>query len=141
MAENGLIYLLCHSDGLDVVWPKVSDFINRAIERADLPEFTMTQAYIDIYTDKAELWIFHDAERIWGIVVAKFLHINNYPVYDLYITAGDEFERWARMIEPIEQRARELGARRLDISGRRGWLRTYRDIGFKELYTTMGKEL
>lgn len=141
MAEDGLDVLLCHGDELPTVWPKVQKFFERAIERADLPEFNLTQAYLDVATDAAELWVFHDEDRVWGIVVGKLLVINNYSVYDLYITAGDEFERWAHMIKPIEKRAYELGAKRLDISGRRGWLRAYRDFGFKELYTTIGKEL
>lgn len=141
MAENGLTWLLCHGDELPNVWPKVMEFIKRAIDRADLPEFNLTQAYLDVASDAAELWVFHDKERVWGIVVAKHIIVNRFPIYDLYITAGDAFEKWADMIEVIEARARELGAKRLDISGRRGWLRAYRDVGFKELYTIIGKEL
>ena len=141
MAQDGLNWLLCHADALPMVWSKVQEFVERAVERADLPEFNLTQAYTDVATDEAEMWVFHDEERVWGIVVAKSIIVNRFPIYDLYITAGDDFERWAHMIEPIEARARELGAKRLDISGRRGWLRAYRDIGFKELYTTIGKEL
>ena len=141
MAQDGLSLLLCHSDELPTVWPKVQEFVERAVERAALPEFNLTQAYLDVATDAAELWIFHDEDRVWGIVVGKLIVVNRFSIYDLYITAGDEFERWSHMIKPIETRARELGASRLDISGRRGWLRTYRDVGFKELYTTMGKVL
>lgn len=141
MAQDGLMHLLVHGDMVDTFWPAVEDFFASAIDRAALPEFTLAKAYIDIKSDAAELWIFNDETRIWGIVVGKFIQLNGFPVYDLYITAGDDMHRWLDKIEPIEERARELGAKRLDISGRRGWVRMYRNAGFKELYTTMGKEL
>lgn len=141
MAQDRLMHLLVHGDMVDEFWPVVEDFFALAIDRAALPEFTLANAYVDVKSDAAELWIFNDESRVWGIVVGKLVYVNGFPIYDLYITAGDDMRRWLDKIEPIEIRARELGAKRLDISGRRGWVRMYRDMGFKELYTTMGKEL
>jgi len=135
------MHLLVHGDMVDAFWPVVEEFFARAVKRADLPEFTLAAVYIDIKSDNAELWIFNDDNRIYGIVVATFTYARGFPIYELYVTAGDEIERWANQISIIEERARELGAKRLDISGRRGWLRMYRDNGFSELYTVIGKEL
>lgn len=141
MEENGLNHLLCHGDQIDLVWPSVAEYMASAAERADLPEFNLQVAYDDVKQNRGELWVFHDEARVWGIVVGRFNIYHGFPVYELYVTAGDEMENWLGKIRDIEERARSLGAKRLDIHGRRGWLRVFKEQNFHELYTAVGKEL
>lgn len=130
MEKNGLNHLLCHADSIDLVWPSVVKYVQAAVNRCGLPEFLLYDAYKDVKENRAELWVFHDENRVWGIVIGRMRTYNEYPLYELYVTAGDEMHRWTDKIVVIEEHARERGALRLDIYGRRGWLKVFKDQNF-----------
>ena len=62
----------------------------------------------------------------------------------LAVDTGEDV-RWEdyqeEALEPVIKMAREAGLDRIEFTGRRGWLRKLKSIGWKEQYITMDMEL
>ncbi len=54
-------------------------------------------------------------------------------------TAGTQMERWVHLLVEVEKWAAELGCQTIEIEGRRGWGRIFKD--YRESYRVFAKEL
>lgn len=60
--------------------------------------------------------------------------------FHVWLAGGDLAE--LRSSQPqLEDYARRLGCSRISIAGRRGWVRAIEDLGYREKYTTIVKEI
>lgn len=97
----------------------------------------------------------HTIRDIWkGIVDGRFFFwpgkesaiitdIEVYPqrrVMHIFLAGGD-LDELLEMEKSVEAFARDIHCNSLSISGRRGWLRVFKDDGWQEVCTTIAKEL
>lgn len=55
--------------------------------------------------------------------------------------AGGDLEELRTSQPMLEEYARRFGCSRISITGRRGWVRAVADLGYREKFTTVVKEL
>jgi hypothetical protein len=106
-----------------IIWPEVSHWIKRAMERGDLGTFVDTEA--DVLSGRALLWLAWDAPKIEAAVVTKLGRSEKTKSCVIVACGGERSERWASLIEQIENYARAEGCDAVRIFGRRGWARVY----------------
>lgn len=97
----------------------------------------------------------HTLEDIWNGVVrgdfqfwpgeksAIITEIQIYPqtkVMHIFLAGGD-LEELLQMEKSVRAYAQTIGCNSMSISGRRGWLRIFERDGWKEVCTTIAKEL
>ena len=74
---------------------------------------------------------------------AMVCEVQTYPQlksFHVWLAGGDLAE--IRSSQPkLEDYARRLGCRRISIAGRRGWVRAIEDLGYREKFTTIIKEI
>lgn len=97
----------------------------------------------------------HTLEDIWNGVVrgdfqfwpgdksAVITEIQIYPqtkVMHIFLAGGD-LEELLQMEKSVRAYAQTIGCNSMSISGRRGWVRIFERDGWKEVCTTIAKEL
>lgn len=97
----------------------------------------------------------HTLDDIWNGVVrgdlqfwpgdksAIITEIQIYPqtkVMHIFLAGGD-LEELLEMEKSVRAYAKTIGCNSMSISGRRGWLRIFERDGWKEICTTIAKEL
>lgn len=97
----------------------------------------------------------HTLDDIWNGVVrgdfqfwpgdksAVITEIQIYPqtkVMHIFLAGGD-LEELLQMEKSVRAYAQTIGCNSMSISGRRGWLRIFERDGWKEVCTTIAKEL
>lgn len=94
-----------------------------------------------------------DVER--GILAGRFalvplersalvLERVDYPQYralHVFLAGGELSEIKAYFDHQLPEIARANGCKKMTISGRRGWVRALKDIGFSEAYTTITRDV
>lgn len=96
----------------------------------------------------------HTIDDIWDGVVQGRYHfwpgeksaiitdIEVYPqrrVMHIFLAGGD-LDELLEMEKSVEAFAQSIGCNSVSISGRRGWLRVFKDDGWQEICTTIAKE-
>lgn len=81
---------------------------------------------------------FWPADRCCAIT--EIVTYPNRKVLHIFLAAGDK-DQIVEMNASAEEFAKIMGCNALSIAGRRGWVRELKDHGYKELLTTVVKEL
>ena len=114
------------------VWPQAKEHLAAAIETTG-GTHTPEDVFKAIYNGNAQLWV---GNRSAGVT-----EVSIYPqskAIRIFLAGGD-FEEMKYMGRILEAGAKKLGFDRIEIGGRRGFLRTL--PGYKELCTYMYKTL
>ena len=85
---------------------------------------------------RATLWV-----RDNSVAVTNIIDCPQGRRFNIWVAAGDMQELIAEMYPEFEKQAREFGCKTVTITGRRGWVRAMKDVGFKEVATVVAKEL
>ncbi len=110
---------------VDLIWPEVSYWIKRAMERGDLGTFDRVED--DVLNGHALLWLALVWPDIEGVAVTQIGRTEKSKVCTIIACGGRHMSRWLSAIAPIEQYAREQGCDVVRILGRKGWLRALKD--------------
>ena len=116
----------------EVQWERCKPLIEKAIE------------YQDSYTiDDVEAKIGNGIALLWPgkqtAIVTEFVVFPNKKVLHILCIAG-KYEEVEEIYKSIENYAREIGIDKITGSGRKGWLRKVKHLGFKQEYM-ISKEL
>lgn len=76
-------------------------------------------------------------DLLMGACIAR--EINGFARKVLITTLGGDKADWNKAISDFSRQLKHAGYERLEVQGRRGWLRSLND--FEEMHTTIGKEL
>lgn len=77
----------------------------------------------DVLGGNAYLWLAMDGGSLMGVVVTKVTTEPDHRLCTILACAGQDWERYAWMIETLEDYARKEGCQRMEICGRPGWMR------------------
>lgn len=106
------------------IWPQARDLIRAAIEQTDLSEFADIEA--QILSGDQLLWL-AISDHIEAAATTHLIKTSGKPVLIVTACSGHQRERWLPLFARIENYARQEGASRVRIYGRKGWQRVLAD--------------
>lgn len=113
---------LCCCDPATVhqIWPQAAPLIRAAIERTDLSDFAMIEK--QVLAGDQLLWL-AISDHIEAAATTHLVKTPGRPVCILTACSGAQRERWLPLFSQIERYAKDEGASRMRIFGRKGWER------------------
>lgn len=129
------------ADHLDLYWPVVRDWIDRAVQDA-ANCWTADDVLRDLRAREMQLWV------VWGTMEAPTCALVT-EVYEtaagrtcaIPIVGGDLALECLDLLGVIEQWAKNQGCVRLRGEGRKGWERALRGHGWRAITTQVEKRL
>ena len=127
---------LVQSKYLDVVWPKVSEFIKRSIDYS-YGRWSVEDVYRFISEGKMVLWIADDNNTI---VAASVTIVSEYPskkFLGIQFLGGSSMDMWKEDgLDIIKNFARKCGCDGIEVIGRKGFGKYLTEKGFTMPYVT-----
>lgn len=105
---------------------------------------TLDAVYASLLDRKAQLWMafLPDNNRILCSCVTDIQQWESgYITCRVLLVGGERIELWRHLIRQLEAYAMDEGAHALEVIGRKGWERIFRDDGFAHSETTLVKGL
>jgi hypothetical protein len=131
-----------HSGHLHYVWDQVWPILDRAFQhtRGEYPRHFIWEA---LQEKEWQLWILFDEETddISGAALTRLEKYPNFIVCHLIAAAGATQWDWKAALPIMERWAIDQGAKYFRWWGRKGTFRMAKDVGFKQDYVVLTKEL
>lgn len=128
--------LLTPKKYLEYTWNKVNHIIahdrvlNNWTDKEDL--------YSLLKNDKADLWVSSTFKS--ALIASLYVRKDNSKTYVVnYMASLEDDEDWTQAIEAIEEHAKVIGCSSIQIKGRRGWKKIFKD--YKEVQITLERKL
>jgi hypothetical protein len=136
-----IIAKLIAPEDVNGVWASAGPLISMALNHAK-GEVLIEDVKDDLVSGNARLMVFSENGQY---IAAAVMVVMTYPrkrVLMVPYAGGVEMEKWAiEGMRAVERLALEMGLDSVYIVGRKGWGRVFKDSGFSEYSTIIGKEL
>lgn len=103
------------------IWPHVRVMIKRAVEATDLS--SIEELENDVLSGRQLLWLAWLDGKIMASATTHLIKPREDKVCVLTACAGRHRETWMPLRARIEQYARDEGAKKMQLFGRKGWER------------------
>lgn len=117
-------------------WPYVEPWLRLPCEACGV--WTIEEAQERCHSGHAALWIIFDNTNAVGALVTE---CEGESAWVALIGGSGALRGVKNNIELIETWARDQGAKRMQMAGRKGWIRVLRHYGYQADGTTVQKEL
>ena len=126
--------LLVQPEQVNSVWSIVEPYL----ARVESYRLNTSHLYQWLINGQQQLWLCLSDQKIVGACVTAFI---DYPMARVLevSTLGGDGGNWNEMMLDVEQYAKSCGCSRIEIVGRKGWLRALE--GYAPIQTTISKEL
>lgn len=128
----------CPAGFVDRVWHLVAPMIMRALKR-DGNRTPIHQVYEQIKLEDKQLWLAVRDTEILAAGVTTILDYRNKRVLLFEYAGGKDIKRWAHLRFTLEEFAREKGCQEIEILGRKGFTRLFKD--YTPTFIVMRKSL
>jgi hypothetical protein len=129
--------LLCvDPKNIQQVWPQARDLIRAAIEQTGLSEFSDIET--QVLSGDQLLWL-AISDHIEAAATTHLIKTSGKPVLTVTACSGHQRERWLPLFSRIENYAKQEGASRVRIYGRKGWERVLE--GYRTEYVILERQL
>lgn len=122
------------------IWPMVGKHLQKAIDK-NPGLYTVDMLYADLINGAQLLWVAIDDG---AIKMAATTRIVVFPSGSMMIAewlGGDEMESWLEnALETIESYANDMGCRRMEVYGRKGW-KVLKQYGWNDAAVVYRKDL
>ena len=118
---------------IESLWPSVKHFITRC----DSEISTADDLYPLLLTGERLMVLVVEGLEIKGACIYRIVHGFGKKV--IITTLGGDDACWNDAITDFERQLVSLEFNRLEVQGRRGWLRSLKE--FDEMHTTIGRDL
>ncbi len=125
--------VIIEQNNIGNVWPLVKDYIGRC----DHKRFNSNDIYDCLLESTLSLVMVYEDSILKGACIFKVSNVKKKKI--LITVLGGDGANWDNAIKDFSRQLLERGFKRLEIQGRRGWLKALND--FDELHTTIGKDL
>ena len=133
-----LVELVCvPPPDVEKVWPLVEPMLRKAIERTGLNDFADIESAL--FTGSQLLWMAVSEGHIEAAVTTQLVKAGDVKACIIVACSGEESGRWLHLIGGIEKYAKDEGASRVRIYGRKGWERVL--DGYRVEHVIMEKNL
>lgn len=139
--------LRIESNLIEAIWKYVEDLLEKPVE-LNLGEFTLEDIKDRLLKDDMQLWI--AASTSEKILAAGVSEVVVYPrekrVRIVLIGARENrLDEWIDTCfepsSPFFNWCKDIGAKRVESTGRDGWTKVLRDYGFKKYYTVLTRDV
>lgn len=127
---------------VDKVWPYVRRWLDQALIRGHA-DHSLDLIYRQLKAKTALLWVAHRKETIHAACTTEIVKAvegnDRWCVISTY--GGSMPPSWEKMLERIEQYARDENCALMRLYGRSGWNRVLRDRGYHQAWVALEKRL
>lgn len=138
ISGSGSYLLTAKSSEIELIWEKILPYIELGIG----VDYTVEQVREMLINAEAQLWmsvVEDNANPIEAVLITQTFIQNESQVCLLFICAGQLMDHWLEFLEQIEDWAIAVGCDKMEIVGRRGWLKKLPE--YKEKATIIEKSL
>lgn len=125
--------VLCPQAEIERFWPIVSKLLLPAIDYS-LGRASLDQMFGILTTCKAQLWLMIEDRHIVAASITEIRLYPTHPILNVLMIGGSKMDQWLGDFVPrIKRFAQFNGAKALEFTGRKGWLKTLDKFGFESL--------
>ena len=128
--------------GIGMVWEFVEPFIVNALEYGEGELFPKDVKYKAEVGD-FQLWIVTNKQGSFiGCFVTEILDYSLIASLRIVLLGGTDFPLWIELAhKKLEEYGKEHKCGRIELCGRRGWVRKLKPLGFKETYVVVTRRI
>lgn len=116
-------------------------FIKLALEQTE-GETSLDSILSDIANHKRQLWIVKDHDKyIAAVVTMIYTTETGIKIGEITMAGGQDHAKWNHFIPSVEKWFKEMGCDIVQIIGRAGWERLYKESGFIKKYTILRRKI
>lgn len=129
------------SVGTDKVLEWISEWTREALKYAN-GELGPEDLLKGFEEGRVQVWVVFEDERMVGVATTQVVDFPRIAVLRVVTLQGKNLNLWMRaLLEVLEAFCREQGLNRIEVVGRRGWVRKLAELGFREVYSIVIKEV
>jgi hypothetical protein len=124
-------------------WHELAPLLQKSIDHGQ-QESTLTDYLRKVLNYQAQLWVFFDNDNCMkGCGLTQFLDYSTHKTLHIIACTGNNWDTWAKGYYDVEDFARKHGCKRVEMWGRKGWLRRLPKVipGWEQAYVVMTKEI
>lgn len=122
---------------INKVWPRVRPLLDKALSRFYY-EMSCDDIFRALIAEEMQLWVVLEKE-IWAAVVTQIEQRLKEKTLIVLAAGGERLSEWLNIIQVFEEYAKQNSCGAVEIVGRPGWQRIYKDYHLKMV--TMRKEI
>jgi hypothetical protein len=128
------------ADYIDEIWSDVRESIVDACSRSN-GRLTADLVEDRLRRKEMQLWLAVNGS-IRGVCITEVVtHDTGLKVCSIVIGTGDGHQEWSHLIDGIEKWAKAIGCKRIDSRLRPGWVKPFKEFGWRETHRFMEKGL
>ena len=130
---------------VDDCWVDAGKFLNRAVQTSR-GRYEIFDVKKDIYSGVQHLWVlFRDDDEMIAAVTTMFSFYPQKKALVIAFCGSNDETGWVKykdlIVNTLEDFARENECNSLELSGRPGWVRALKSLGFEQAFVTLEKEV
>ena len=123
------------------VWPLAKELVQKACIRAG---GFIDEKHIKEFCEKGtmQLWlVVGENNEVFCVCVTEVRKYPNYKVCDTKIVTGKDYKNWFNYVDTIAEWAKKEGCRKMEIFARPGYVKMFKEKGYKATHVQVEKEL
>lgn len=124
---------------IDLVWPVVLPMLQRAIDLND-GDFDSDYVFDNLMKDTMQLFIGYSKDDIIYASVTELLPYQHNKALRIILMGGKQIDSWVDT-KIFEKFAKQQGCNRIEIVGRKGWIKKLESRGYKQTHYIVTKEI
>jgi hypothetical protein len=118
-------------------WPTIEPLVQLALSEAH-GELESADVYERLCDQRMQALVAVDGDRIIAVLVTEIVQYPRKVALRVVLAGGEGLDRWVHAAhEMLLQGARSIGAKTLEMHGRKGWQRALRVVGWEPSYYSM----
>jgi len=91
---------------------------------------------------RMQVWAVFDDAKLVGVATTEVVDYPRLAVLRVVTLQGSNLSVWAsHLLEALLTFCKEQGLERIEVVGRRGWVRKLAPLGFREIYSVVAREV
>ena len=133
-------------DYVDDCWGRVAGFLERGVGESR-GRYDIRALYDELMGGHQHLWVvFKDGDTVVAAFTTMFTSYPGRTNLSVVFCGSDDSMggvsgMWSNVMLDIIEWAKINGCSAVEVAGRRGWARVFRDLGFKESYVMIEAEV
>lgn len=128
-------------DDVPYYWQYVRSFINIALEKHTDGECTLDNIYEDLLKNSRQLWVIKDGEYIAAVITTIHDTPSGKRIGEVTYAGGKNHHKWTHLNDVLGMWFKENGCQHMDILGRVGWWRLYKNKNYRIAYQQLRRDL
>ena len=124
---------------IDLVWPVVLPMLQRAIDLND-GDFDGNHVFERLMEDTMQLFIGYNTDDIIYAAVTELIPYQHNKALRIILMGGKQINSWVDT-KIFEKFGKLEGCNRIEIVGRKGWVKKLMSRGYKQTHYIVTKEL